>query len=100
MAMTHDYLDYLNEKVGIAPAGSQEELQAANTIADLMRQHNVEPSIEEFDAKTYGGSINAFLYVAMFIGIFLGGIGVTVLTAIGFVLAVVPAALFILKYLG
>lgn len=100
MAMTHDYLDYLNEKVGIAPAGSQEELQAANTIADLMRQHNVEPSIEEFDAKTYGGSINAFLYVAMFLGIFLGGIGVTVLTAIGFVLAVVPAALFILKYLG
>ena len=64
MAMTHDYLDYLNEKVGIAPAGSQEELQAANTIADLMRQHNVEPSIEEFDAKTYGGSINAFLYWA------------------------------------
>ena len=29
MAMTHDYLDYLNQRVGIAPANSQEELQAA-----------------------------------------------------------------------
>ena len=81
MAMTHDYLDYLNEKVGICPAGSQEELQAADVIADLMRQHDVEPSVEEFDAKTFGGTVPSVLYVLMFIGIVLGGIGVPVLTA-------------------
>ena len=100
MAMTHDYMDYLNEKVGICPAGSQEELQAADTIADLMRQHDVEPSIEEFDAKSFGGTATALLYALMFVGIVLGGIGVSVLTVIGFVLAVGPAALFILKYFG
>lgn len=100
MAMTHDYLDYLNEKVGICPAGSQEELQAADVIADLMRQHDVEPSVEEFDAKTFGGTVPSVLYVLMFIGIVLGGIGVPVLTALGFVLAVCPAALFVLKYFG
>lgn len=100
MAMTHDYMDYLNEKVGICPAGSQEELQAADTIADLMRQHDVEPSIEEFDAKSFGGTVTALLYALMFVGIVLGGIGVSVLTVIGLVLAVGPAALFILKYLG
>ena len=100
MAMTHDYMDYLNEKVGICPAGSQEELQAADTIADLMRQHDVEPSIEEFDAKSFGGTVTALLYALMFVGIVLGGIGVSVLTVIGFVLAVGPAALFILKYFG
>ena len=100
MAMTHDYMDYLNEKVGICPAGSQEELQAADTIADLMRQHDVEPSIEEFDAKSFGGTVAALLYALMFVGIVLGGIGVSVLTVIGFVLAVGPAALFILKYFG
>ena len=37
MAMTHDYLDQLDQNVGIAPANSQEELQAAQTIADLMK---------------------------------------------------------------
>ncbi|WP_322290295.1 hypothetical protein [Paratractidigestivibacter sp.] len=100
MAMTHDYMDYLNEKVGISPAGSQEELQAAETIADLMRQHDVEPNIEEFDAKTYGGVVPAVLYVLIFVGVFLAGIGVTVLTAIGFVLVAAPVALFVLKYLG
>lgn len=100
MAMTHDYMDYLNEKVGICPAGSQEELQAADTIADLMRQHDVEPSIEEFDAKSFGGTVTALLYALMFVGIVLGGIGVSVFTVIGFVLVVGPAALFILKYFG
>ena len=100
MAMTHDYMDYLNEKVGICPAGSQEEFQAANTIADLMRQHDTEPNIEEFDAKTYGGAVTGFLYALMFVGIVLGGIGVPILIAIGFVLAVGPAVLFVLKFLG
>ena len=32
MAMTHDYLEYLDEQIGISPASSQEELQAAQTI--------------------------------------------------------------------
>lgn len=100
MAMTHDYMDYLNEKVGISPAGSQEELQAANTIADLMRQHDVEPNIEEFDAKTFGGVVPSVLYVLTFVGIFVGGIGIGALTAVGFVLVAVPCALFVLKYLG
>ena len=100
MAMTHDYMDYLNEKVGICPAGSQEELQAAETIADLMRQHDVDPSIEEFDAKTFGGVIPAVLYALIFIGIVLAGIGATILTVIGFVLVAAPIALFVLKYLG
>ena len=100
MAMTHDYMDYLNEKAGICPAGSQEELQAAETIADLMRQHDVEPSIEEFDAKTFGGVVPSALYTLIFLGIVLAGIGVTALTAVGFVLVAAAVALFVLKYLG
>ncbi len=100
MAMTHDYMDYLNDKVEICPAGSQEELQAADVIADLMRQHDVEPNIEEFDAKKLGGTLPSVFFVFMFVGIVLVGIGVPLLTALGFVLAFVPAALFVLKYLG
>ena len=100
MAMTHDYLDYLDQNVGIAPANSQEEYQAAETIAQIMRRHNVEPSIEEFDAKAFGGVIDQFLFAAMFVGMLLVGIGVTVLTVIGFILVAAPMVLFVMRYLG
>ena len=100
MAMTHDYLDYLDQNVGIAPANSQEEYQAAETIAEIMRRHDVEPSIEEFDAKAFGGVIDQVLFAAMFVGMLLVGIGVTVLTVIGFILVAVPMVLFVMRYLG
>ena len=55
MAITHDYVDYLDEQIGIAPAGSQEEFQAAQLIADEIRQHGLEPSVEEFDVHSSNG---------------------------------------------
>lgn len=100
MAMTHDYMDYLNDKVDICPAGSEEELHAANTIAELMKQHAVEPQIEEFDAKTLGSVLPPAFFIAMFVGIVLAGVGLPLLTALGFVLVVGPTVLFVLKWLG
>ncbi len=100
MAMTHDYMDYLDEQVSIAPAGSQEELQAAETIANMMREHGCEPYIEEFDARKFANLIPAALLILIFLGIFLAGIGSVLLTAIGFFLVAVPTALFVLKFLG
>ena len=100
MAMTHDYLDYLNDNVGIAPANSQEELHAAQTIASLMRQHDVEPQIEEFDAPALSGLAKAVLSVAMLLGMVLVGTGVGVLVVVGFVLSVAPAVLAVLRMFG
>ena len=100
MAMTHDYLDYLNENVGIAPSNSQEELQAAQTIAGLMAQHDVEPKIEEFDAPSISGLAAAILGLAMFVGMVVSGVGVLALTVVGFVLAVIPAVLGVLSLMG
>ncbi len=100
MAMTHDYMDYLDEQVSIAPAGSQEELQAAETIANMMREHGCEPYIEEFDARKFANLIPAALLILIFLGVFLAGIGSVLLTAIGFFLVAVPTALFVLKFLG
>lgn len=100
MAMTHDYLDYLNERVGIAPANSQEELQAAQTISELMAQHDVEPRLEEFSAPALAGVIPSALSVAMFVGILVSGLGVLPLTLIGLVLALVPTVLAVLRLLG
>ena len=39
MATTRDYLGYLTDKIDIAPANSQEELQAAEVIQGLMEEH-------------------------------------------------------------
>lgn len=100
MAMTHDYLDQLDQNVGIAPANSQEEYQAAQTIADIMRRHGVEPSIEEFDAKAFGGVMDQILFAMLFVGMLLVGIGAVPLTVIGFVLVALPVAAFVARHLG
>lgn len=100
MAMTHDYLDYLNQRVGIAPANSQEELQAAETIASLMGQHDVEPAIEEFDAPSVSGLAPAIISIVMFLGILVSGFGMVALALVGFVLAAVPAVLALLRAFG
>lgn len=97
MAMTHDYMDYLEDQIGISPANSQEELQAAQTIADLMRQHDVDVNVEEFDAPGLGRMVRCVLLALMFVGAILSGTGIS---ALGIILAVVPAALLVLDTLG
>ena len=73
MAITHDYVDYLDEQIGIAPAGSQEEFQAAQLIADEIRQHGLEPSVEEFDVHSSNGIEVAFFAILLFVGTILSG---------------------------
>lgn len=100
MAMTHDYLDFLNQRVDIAPANSQEELQAAETIATLMSQHDVEPSIEEFDAPVVSGMGATVLSIVVFLGVLVSGFDVLALSVVGFVLAAIPAILAALRMFG
>ena len=64
MAMTHDYLDLLDEKIAISPANSEEELQAAKVIAELMERHDVEASVEEFSAPVVSGLVSPLLAAA------------------------------------
>lgn len=100
MAMTHDYLDHLNDKVGISAANSQEELQAAQTISYLMEQHDVEPQVEDFDAPALAGVLPSILSIVMLVGIFVSGFGVIAASLVGFVLAAIPAVLDVLRFLG
>ena len=100
MSMTHDYLDYLNEKVGIAPANSQEELQAAQVITRLMEQHDVEVGMEEFEAPAFAGLGAAVLAIVMFLGILVSGFGMLALAFLGFVLAAIPTALGLMRLFG
>jgi len=100
MAMTHDYLEYLDEQIGISPAGSQEELQAAQTIADLMKQHDVDPEVEEFDARSLSKLGPAVLLALLFVGAFCLAIGSGAVTVIGLLLVAATMVVFILRYLG
>lgn len=100
MALTHDYLDFLDAEVEISPANSQEELQAAEVIRDLMAQHGVDAAIEEFSAPRLGGLYGAIVACAMFVGVVLSGVGVLPLALLGLVLAVVPTVLLGLSLTG
>ena len=69
-----------------SPAGSQEELQAAQTIADLMKRHDVDPEIEEFDARSLSKLGPAVLLALLFVGAFCLAIGSGAVTVIGLLL--------------
>lgn len=100
MAMTHDYLDFLNSRIEISPANSQEELQAAGVISDLMGQHDVQVSTEDFEAPVLAGLTPAVLAVVSLLGIVLAGVGILPLTIIGFILAIAPAAASVARLFG
>ena len=97
MAKTREYMDYLDEHIGIAPANSQEELQAAELIADIMGDHGLEPVIEEFDSRPLAQAmpyvVGALLFVLMIVQGVTGG-AVHVVTL---VLSLVLAALIIVR---
>ena len=100
MANTQDYVSYLDEQIGISPATSQEELQAAQTIEELMRDHNVEVSVEEFDAPAWGRMPYKVLLVVLFIGLILSGVGPVALRVVGMILAVASTVILAMDYTG
>lgn len=100
MATTADYLDYLNDRIGIAPANSQEEVQAAETIADVFRDHGLEPTVQDFAAPANVSFVYGILFVVAFVGALLSGLPATAVSVIGILLTLVSAALLVMRYLG
>lgn len=74
MAMTRDYLDYLDDQATITPADSQEEYLAAQTILGMMAEHGVDCTMEEFDAPASGRRAYQILFVMEFLGVVLAGV--------------------------
>ena len=100
MANTQDYASYLDEQIGISPATSQEELLAAQTIESLMRDHNVEVTLEEFDAPSWGRLPYMVLLVLLFVGMLLSGVGGIGLRVAGMLIAVACTVILALDYTG
>lgn len=100
MSVTKQYLDYLDAEVGIAPASSQEELDCAQTIAEVYSAHGLEPQVQDFVAPKWGYLPYGVVMIALFLGVFLVGLGGGVTTFIGFVLTAAAIALLAMTYTG
>lgn len=100
MATTRTYLDYLDEKIDISPANSQEELDAAELIGSLMEEHGLDVQMQEFDAPAQGGLAHDVLYIVMFVGILLAGFFSSAVGILGLVLVMVSFVFMVLAYAG
>lgn len=99
MAMTKDYLDYLNDSVGIAPASSQEELDCAQSLSEIFASRGLESSVEEFSTSALGMLPHGIAMVLMFLGVLLTGLGGVALF-VGLVFVLLAAGLLWTTYKG
>lgn len=74
MAKTRDYMDYLDESIGIAPAHSQEEYQASEVISQIMKEHGLETAVEEFDSAGTGVMARNVLAIVLFVTLLVAGL--------------------------
>lgn len=100
MAKTRDYMDYLDNEIGIAPANSQEEFQAAETIVEVMQDHGLEPTIQEFDTHVLGETMPNVECLALFLGVLFAGLGGGAIRVVGILLACVSVVLLWLNHQG
>jgi len=98
MASTHEYLDYLNDKVDIAPTNSQEELQAAELLEGIMADHELEVDLQDFEMPGGGELPYRIMWIVLFVAVVLSGIAGTPVSIVGIVLVAILAVLFGLKY--
>lgn len=95
----NEHLNYLNQQVDIAPAGSEEELAAAQYINDTFIDGGIESKIEDFGTPYAAPALRAGTCVAVFVGVLLTGIPVSACKFIGAIILFAAIALLILDYL-
>ena len=100
MSITKDYLERLDTEVGIAPAGSQEELDCAHALAEEFSAHGLKTEVQDFSAPSLGYVPYGAALVLLFLGLVLLGVGNVVTTFVGFVLVVAMLALLWMVYTG
>lgn len=99
MADIRTYLDYLNESIEIAPTNSQEELDAAELIEKLMKDHSLELHRQDVASHGWGIVIHDSLYIALFIGMLISGFTGTFVSYFGFIVCLVATVLLVLEKL-
>lgn len=99
MANTQKYINHLLQSTGITPACSEEERLAAEDIAQIFRDHGLDPEVQEFNAPASARMGYAVMGVMAFIGALFMGIGGAV-GLLGTLLAVIAAVLYGLERTG
>lgn len=94
------YLEYIDQQVTIAPANSQEELQAANTIAEVFKAHDLDTQVQEFGVSAATPFIRGVLQILLMASILLGGLGAGPLPLVFGVVGVACAIVLTLDSLG
>lgn len=100
MAKSRDHLDHLCDRIGIAPANSEEEVQAAQEIAEVFESRGLEATVQDFDAPAASSLFAGVTMVVAFLGVVLAGTQVSPLGGIGVVLALAAAALLVARQFG
>ena len=100
MSTTRDYLEFLNQKIDIAPVNSEEEYQAAGLVEGLMQSHGLETRLQDFEASASGRLPYRICGMVLFVGVLFAGILGTALSVAGILLVIVSAVLLGLCYLG
>lgn len=99
MADIRTYLDYLNESIEIAPTNSQEELDAAELIEKLMKDHSLELHRQDVVSHGWGIVIHDSLYIVLFIGMLISGFTGTFVSYFGFIVCLAATILLVLEKL-
>lgn len=97
---TESYLDYLDQQAPIAPANSQEELQAADAIAKVMSSHGLEPKMEEFVASAAAGSVRSVLRLLLFVALLVSQVPSFAVSVVCVLVGIVAAGLLIADAMG
>lgn len=100
MAATRTYLNYIAKHIDIAPANSQEELDAATMIQTLMSEHNLTVSQQDVATPALGTLIHDALLLLMFVAVLLSGFVGTVVGHIGVLLCIVCAVIIFCERAG
>lgn len=97
---TADYLEYLDQQIGIAPANSQEELNASECLERLFMAHDVETTVQEFDMPSAYPMVRGIVLVLLFAGVLLSGFTNTPIVIPSVLIALAAGALLISDVLG
>lgn len=100
MSITKDYLERLDTEVGIAPAGSQEELDCAHVLAEEFSAHGLKTELQDFSAPSLGYVPYGVALVLLFVGLLLMGVGNMAATIVGLILVAAMLALLWMVYTG
>lgn len=97
---TTDFLDYLDQQIGIAPANSQEELLASECLEGLFGAHGIETTVQEFDMPASAPMVRGIVQALLFVGVLLSGLTMTPLVIPSVLVAIAAGALLISDTLG